>query len=170
MTESVVLNLGDITEKVLFFGGPCSNLQATEALLELAISEGIAADRIICTGDLVAYCADPTATVDAIRSAGVHVVLGNCEQSFGNDAEDCGCGFEEQSSCDVLAKSWYSYASSLLNADTREWLKTRPRQIRLTMNDRNIAVIHGSVESINEFIFPATDTSRIAGPARPRRG
>ena len=41
---------------LLFFGGPYSNLEATEALLAEAVRLGIPPERIICTGDLAAYC------------------------------------------------------------------------------------------------------------------
>jgi len=151
------LDLGEIAEPVLFFGGPCSNLHSTEALFDLADREGYTADRIICTGDLVAYCGDPAATVQLIRNRGIHVVLGNCEESLGNSSEDCGCGFDEATSCDLLAQQWYRFAQQHIDADARSWLRNRPAQIRLRMAGRQIAVTHGSISTINEFIFPATD-------------
>ncbi|MDH3791615.1 MAG: metallophosphoesterase, partial [Rhodospirillales bacterium] len=59
-----VLDLGAFDEPVLVFGGPYGNLQATRALLDEAARRGIAPSRLLCTGDVVAYCADPQATVD----------------------------------------------------------------------------------------------------------
>ncbi|MGC9271648.1 MAG: radical SAM protein, partial [Acidiphilium sp.] len=44
---------------VLIFGGNYSNLQASIALLDAARAHGIAPDHIICTGDIIAYGADP---------------------------------------------------------------------------------------------------------------
>src|SRR5437763_580683 len=58
---------------VLVFGGPYSNLDATQALLDQAARMRIPAEGIICTGDLVAYGADAAATVSLIRRAGCHV-------------------------------------------------------------------------------------------------
>ncbi|MHC5035572.1 MAG: metallophosphoesterase family protein, partial [Planctomycetota bacterium] len=89
-----ILDLGDFDEPVLVFGGPYSNLEATRALLAEAARRGLAPSRLLCTGDVVAYCADPQATVDLIRGAGIAVVMGNCEESLGSAAADCGCGFE----------------------------------------------------------------------------
>ena len=40
---------------LLVFGGPYSNLQATRAVLDEAARRGIPAERVICTGDVVAY-------------------------------------------------------------------------------------------------------------------
>jgi len=158
LSDMSILNLGEIDDSVLFFGGPCSNLHSTQALLELASREGYTADRIICTGDLVAYCGDPAATVQLVRDYGVHVVLGNCEESLGNASEDCGCGFGEQTSCDLLAQQWYRFAQQHIDVQTREWLRSRPAQVRFKMCGREIAVTHGSISTINEFIFPATDS------------
>ena len=41
-------------------------------------------EPIVCTGDVVAYAADPAATVDLVRGGeGIHVGIGNCEASLG---------------------------------------------------------------------------------------
>ena len=66
----------------LIFGGPYSNLQATEAALAEAKRLGIASDRIICTGDMAAYCGDPVSTIDLMRESGVHIVMGNCDEQL----------------------------------------------------------------------------------------
>lgn len=60
---------GEPEGPALLFGGPCSNLQATRALLVVAPKAGIPAGRMICTGDTVAYGADPVETVAEIRAA-----------------------------------------------------------------------------------------------------
>ena len=46
-----LVDLGELDAPVLLFGGPYSNLQATQALVELAKREGIPASHMICTGD-----------------------------------------------------------------------------------------------------------------------
>ena len=63
---------------VLVYGGTYSNLFATLAQLEQAERLGIPRERMICTGDVVAYCAEPLATADVARRFGGHVVMGNC--------------------------------------------------------------------------------------------
>ena len=78
---------------LIVFGGSYSNLEATRAVLAEAARLEIPADRIICTGDVVAYGADPAATVVLVRGSVRHVVMGNCEQSIAAGSADCGCGF-----------------------------------------------------------------------------
>ena len=85
MPDKRFKDLGNFTKPVLVFGGPYGNFQATVALLAQAAALNIDPENIICTGDVVAYCGEPAATVEAIRAAGIHVVMGNCEESLGND-------------------------------------------------------------------------------------
>lgn len=167
--DEAVLDLGVVEQPVLFFGGPYSNLEATTALLEAARDLGVPPERTICTGDVVAYCADPAATVAAVREAGVHVVMGNCEESLGFDAEDCGCGFAEGSACDVLSRQWFAHAQASLDADARAWMRGLPRRIEMTAAGARLVVVHGSAREIAGFVFAsspgeakAADLNRLA--------
>ena len=126
MTTS--LDIGEFDAPILIFGGPYSNLEAMEALIAAAESRNIPADHMLCTGDVVAYGADPQATVDLIRAAGIAVVMGNCEESLGEDSSDCGCGFDKGSACDVLATQWFAYASRALDVQAKAWMRSLPRQ------------------------------------------
>ena len=76
-----IKHLGGSAEKLLVFGGPYSNLAATMALQARARELDIPAERIICTGDIVAYCAEPEQTIELIRDWGIHGVMGNCEEA-----------------------------------------------------------------------------------------
>ena len=154
---------------VLVFGGPCSNLQATEAVLAEARRLGIPPRRIVCTGDLAAYCGEPAATIELIRASGIHVVMGNCDEQLGAGAADCACGFIPGSACETLSAAWFAHADREVRADARAWLAALPRRIDLQYTSRSgaganadfagirLAVIHGGIASINEFIFASTD-------------
>ncbi len=141
---------------VLFFGGCYSNLEATLALQREAARLGIRPGNIVCTGDVVAYCADPAATVDVVRDWGIHTVMGNCEESLGWSRDDCGCGFEEGSACERLSVDWYTYANRALGEEERRWMRSLPRRLDVNIGHRRLAVIHGSVDSINRFVFAST--------------
>lgn len=149
-------SLGDIGAPVLLFGGPYGNRQALDALFTEAGSLGIPPGRMICTGDLAAYAADPQPVADRLRDAGVPVVMGNVEEALGDDAADCRCGFEKGSLCDALAAAWYRHADAALDSDTKQWMGALPRRIDFSLAGRRFAVIHGGVSQINRFIFPAT--------------
>jgi len=159
MTGDRVRDLGAIDAPVLFFGGPYSNRQATAALFAEAVQLGIPPERMICTGDVVAYAADPAACVEALINAGCPVVMGNCEESLGFDAEDCGCGFDEDSACDVLSRQWFEYARRRLTPEQKAWMRTLPRRIRLTVGGISAAVIHGGTQDIARWLFRSSPRS-----------
>jgi len=144
---------------VLVFGGCYSNLEATRALRAEAVRLGIPPDHTICTGDVVAYCADARETVALIRDWGIHAIMGNCEEALGWDRDDCGCGFADGTACDQLSAAWYAHADAEISDEQREWMRSLPRRIDLLLGGRRLAVVHGSVDSINRFIFGSTPWS-----------
>jgi len=160
MTDTVLApehDLGPLDGPVAVFGGPVSNLQATRAALAAAEAHGVPPARTICTGDVVAYCADPQATADAVRGAGVHTVMGNCEESLGERADDCGCNFAAGSACDALSGAWYAHADRHLTGDARAWMRGLPRVLRFRLGGARWAAVHGSPTRINEWVFASTD-------------
>ncbi len=150
--------IGTIEETMLVFGGPYSNYAATAAMQSRAAELGIPAERIICTGDVIAYCGEPVETLDLIRDWGIHVVMGNCEESLANGEDDCGCGFEEGSECSVLAVTWYEFANRRITPSQRSWMRALPRNIDFVMSATRFRTIHASLTSINEFVFASSDT------------
>ncbi len=145
---------------LLVFGGPYSNLEATEAVLAEARRRNIPRHRVICTGDVVAYGGDPKACVDLVRATGIGVVMGNCEEQLSLDAEDCGCGFAPGSECDRLSAAWFSHARSRLDRDDRDWMGSLPRRLDVSVAGLHFAVVHGSLTEISRFVFASTP-SRI---------
>ena len=156
-------NLGVLEGPLLIFGGPYSNLAATRALRDVAVKLAIPPQRIVCTGDMVAYCAEPEETVSLIREWGVHVVLGNCEESLASRALDCGCGFEAGSTCSALSDQWFRYAEARISEGNRSWMGQLPVSLTFQLGSQRFSCVHGGVESINKFLFASTpDAEKIA--------
>ena len=149
-------------EPVLVFGGCYSNLQATQALLAEAQRLGVTPDRMICTGDVIAYGAAPRETLALIRDAGIATVMGNCEESLAADAGDCGCGFTPGSACDRLSAAWFSYATKHVDQSDRLWMAALPQRIDLVLARHRIAVVHGAPSRINRFVFASMPGPDIA--------
>ncbi len=144
---------------ILVLGGPYSNLEATEAVLAEARRRGIPPDRIICTGDIVAYGADAKVTLDLVRAAGIRSVMGNCEESLAEGAADCGCGFAPGSACDRASSVWFAHAAGQLDAASRAWIGRLPRRLDIELNGLTLAVVHGSLREINDFVFASVPTA-----------
>ena len=151
-----MLDLGQFTEPVLVFGGAYSNLQAALAMQAVAETRGIPASHVVCTGDVVAYCAQPEEAVAAIRAWGIHVVQGNCEESIGESLDDCGCGFEEGSTCSLLSDSWYRFTQANVSRESRQWMSQLPTLIRFCLQGRRFCCLHADATSNNRFVFESS--------------
>ena len=159
MKEIGTTDLGDLRGPLLLFGGPYGNLAATQALRQKAEIAGLMPEQVICNGDLVAYCGEPHQTVELVRDWGIHVLQGNCEESLAKLSADCGCGFDPNSQCAALSQRWYQVCSEQTTDEQRQWMGSLPTQIRFSLDGVRFCLVHGSPASINEFVFPSTDTS-----------
>ena len=124
-----IKDLGALSGPVLIFGGPYSNLQATQAVLAWADAHAVPPERMICTGDVVAYCAEPAETVA------------------------CGCGFDTGTTCDLLSAGWYRHTDRAVGDEARRWMETLPDLILFTHAGRRAAVIHGGLTEISRFLW-----------------
>jgi uncharacterized protein (DUF2267 family) len=150
------LDLGVCDEPLILFGGPYSNLQALRALAAQAADAGIPGERMICTGDSVAYCGAPARTVTLLRELGCPVVAGNCEIQLGSGAEDCGCGFDEGSACDLLSVGWYAFAARTLGQETKDWMAGLPDILSFRHHGDRYAVLHGGARDVARFLWPVS--------------
>lgn len=143
----------NVDKKLFVFGGAYGNLQATQAMLETAKLKGFKANQIIFTGDSIAYCANPDETANLIAQSGIHAIKGNCEDAIINNSEDCGCGFEEGSQCDVLAVQWYSFCKNQISHKALDWMTNLPNEIEINFNGFRLLCTHATPSSMNRFIF-----------------
>jgi len=145
----------------LIFGGVYSNLAALKAFTALAHGSEIPPTNMICTGDVVAYCAEAQGCVDHIRALNCPVLAGNCEVQLAVGSEDCGCGFAEDSTCSLLSKGWYEHARKDVTLESKAWMKTRPDRIVFTHRSKRYGVIHGGARDISKFIWPVSSDQEI---------
>lgn len=149
-----VQDFGYFDDAVTLFGGPYSNIHALEALVSRQNGR-----PAICTGDVVAYGADPKACVDVMRHLNWPLIAGNCEVQIAQDAADCGCGFDDDMTCNVLSRTWYPFALNAMDAADRAWMAALPDVGTFVQNNRRYAVIHGGATAINRFLWPSSETS-----------
>lgn len=152
--------LKNITGKLLIFGGPYSNLEALQAMKKASEEHGIPPSNIICTGDIVGYCADPDASIQLVKDWGIHAIAGNVELNIKDDVDDCGCNFEDGSRCDVLSKQWFPFAKLNTGKDSRQFIEALPEFLRFVYAGQEVFVLHGSHENTSEFIFKSTSNTR----------
>lgn len=154
----VIQELGALSGPVVVFGGAYSNLQATRALLKWAGDTGISGDQMICTGDIIAYCADPAAVTDLLLGQ-VALIKGNVEQSLASGQADCGCGFAEGSTCDLASVAWFEHVEAALSHRRAEFA-TLPDWIVFDHMDHRYVVVHGGASDVARFLWP-TDPDEV---------
>ena len=157
--EKVTKDIGELTGRILVFGGVYSNLQAWEKLWAIAQKEGIPASNVICTGDVVGYCAQPEEVVQAVKNSGMHSIAGNVEIQLREGQEDCGCDFNDGSRCDIFSRQWYPFAQEKLSSDSIGWMHELPDFIRFRSGARNFTVVHGSYFNTSGYVFASTPWS-----------
>lgn len=154
---NAVKPLGSLTGPVLVFGGVYSNLHALEAMYGVAQQLNISATNVICTGDIAGYCAFPDECFHFLEDWGIHAILGNVEENIRDGLDDCGCGFGEDSRCDLFARMWFPYAQQNTGDRAKAYLSTLPAKLRFSYAGQQAMVLHGSYEHTAEFIWHSTD-------------
>ncbi|NVK66644.1 MAG: metallophosphoesterase family protein [Flavobacteriales bacterium] len=142
--------------KLLLFGGVYSNFQALDALQAWAKDHDFSPNQIVCTGDVVGYCAQPQECVDVVREWGVHCIAGNVEIQLRNGDDDCGCNFNEDSSCDLNSRNWYPFAKQHVNPDALNWMNSLPLNLVLEFGGKKWGVVHGSQEETAKFVYKSS--------------
>jgi predicted phosphodiesterase len=120
---------------------------------------GIEPGHVICTGDIIAYCAEPEETARMIRDWGCLAIQGNCEEQLAAGAADCGCNFEEGTACDLLAKGWYPFAAARVPRDLCDWMGTLPRSLDFRYGGLTFRVVHGGNAVINRWVFASDEAA-----------
>jgi predicted phosphodiesterase len=162
MQQQTVKNIGELKGPLLVFGGVYSNLQSLERLMLLAKEHGIAPGNIICTGDVVGYCAEPEAVVEQVKNWGIHCIAGNVELQLRDGEEDCGCDFNDGSRCDLFSRQWYPYAQSTLSAAAIDWMHKLPHHLQFHYAGLRGRVVHGSTTEVSGYVFASTPWSEKA--------
>ena len=152
--------IGNLTGKLLLFGGVYSNLQALEALSYVAKKENILPENCISTGDIVGYCAQPEETVQFFKNWKARSIAGNVEIQLSENSEDCGCDFTKGSRCDDFSQLWYPYSKSKLSNDSYQYIKKLPEFIQFNYAGKVCTVVHGSYFYTSEFIFKSTSIDK----------
>lgn len=144
--------------QIALFSDIHANLPALESCFKSL--EQQKPDAIYCLGDLVGYNVWPNEVINAIRSRGIPVLMGNYDLGIGLNSDDCGCAYKTDHEKEMGKRS-IAYTNSVINADERNYLRTLPKHIRLDFELNNdpftLLFVHGSPRKINEYLFEDRD-------------
>jgi putative phosphoesterase len=150
------------TEKVAVITDIHANLPALQAALARIDELGI--ERVYCGGDLVGYGPHPNEVCALIAERAIPTIHGNYDYAIARDLDDCGCAYVTQHDRDLGQQS---VAWTLAHTDqtAKDFMRALPFDLRLTVGDHDVHLVHGSPRKVNEYLFedkPARLYERLA--------
>lgn len=127
-----------------------ANLPAMEAVAESIRAQSW--DGVYCLGDLGGYASQPNEVQALIQEAGWPTILGNYDEGVGFNLPDCGCHYTKPFDIEMSERS-FSWTLRNTTDESKEWLKTLPREIRFEVEGKKVLLCHGSPRSTTEYLF-----------------
>lgn len=128
------------------------NLPALQAVLEDIAAAGIAETDVYCGGDLVGYGPHPNEVCALIEARGIPTIYGNYDHAIARDHEDCGCAYITPHDRELgqLSVEWTLANTS---AASKAFMHDLPFDLRFTVGDATVHLVHGSPRKVNEYLF-----------------
>ncbi|MHB9146597.1 MAG: metallophosphoesterase family protein [Symbiobacteriia bacterium] len=140
--------------KLAVFSDIHGNLQGLNAVLKDI--EARSADVVWCGGDLVGYGANPGEVVETIARRGVPTVMGNYDDAVGYFRIVCGCDYPDEEAMNRGLRS-VQWTKEQTTDDHKAYLRNLPYRLQREMEGHQVVLVHGSPESLTEYLFAHTD-------------
>lgn len=126
-----------------------SNIYALDSVLLDIKNKDI--DLVVCTGDLVGYATRPNEVINKLRIEKVLTIMGNYDEAIGNMKIACGCDYPDPKDAQKAGLSMH-FTGQEVTDENKEYLRSLPRDITLTFDNKKIRFVHGSTRIINEYL------------------
>ena len=142
--------------RIALLGDIHANLPALEAVLVHARQHRV--EAIWSIGDLVGYGAFPEQVVERLHQENVLGIIGNYDLKVLQVPEK-----EQKWRRSKAPQKWlaFRWAYDHLSAESLEYLRSLPQEIRLEVEGRRILLTHGSPASNEESLTPDTPLERL---------
>lgn len=127
-----------------------ANLPALEAAL--AAIDGAGVHAVYCGGDLVGYGPHPNEVCEVIREREIPTIYGNYDHAIARDHEDCGCAYRDPQD-QALGERSIAWTLQHTTAESKSFMRDLPFDVRFTLGDRRVRLVHGSPRKVNEYLF-----------------
>jgi putative phosphoesterase len=137
------------------FSDPHGNLPGLEAVLAALDGEGV--DRLLCAGDIVGYNPFPNEVIALLQDRDVLAIRGNHDRAAltGNTT-----WFNPVA---ALALDW---TRARLTPASFAYLQGLKDRARLPLDDRVVAVFHGSPRDDDEYVYPWNVSDALVAEAK----
>jgi putative phosphoesterase len=126
------------------------NLPALTSVLDDARLRHV--DALYCLGDLVGYAPFPNEVTDRIRSDRIPTIMGNYDDGVGFDRDECGCAYREPGERHLGDRS-LRWTKDRVTPENKAFLRTLASEIRITVDEQRLLLVHGSPRRMNEYLF-----------------
>ncbi len=135
--------------RIAVFADIHANLHALEAVIQDVENRDV--HLFINAGDLIGFGAFPNEVIELLQEKNVFSIAGNYDlEVIGNYARNQG---EKKLALEFTRKE--------LAESSRNYIRTLPQELRLTVSDKKLLVVHGSPESIEEHVYHNTPIKRL---------
>lgn len=111
------------------------------------------ADLIVCLGDLVGYGPHPNETISYIKRRNILCLKGNYDASVVDESFT----YIRENSINSFTLPW---TVNELRAENKFYLDSLPTNLTLEFNKRTFRFVHGSPESINEYLLQDSENTQ----------
>lgn len=141
------------------------NLPALEA--SLAAADAMDLDALYCGGDLVGYGPHPNEVCALIEDRSIPTIHGNYDHAIGLGLDDCGCAYVTPHDRELGQRS-IEWTLAHTDERSRAFMRGLPFDLRFTMGEVRVRLVHGSPRRVNEYLFedkPVSLYERLAATA-----
>ena len=124
-----------------------ANLPALQAVL--ARIDELAIRRTYCGGDLVGYGPHPNEVCALIAEREISTIYGNYDYAIARDEEDCGCAYGTAHDRELGQRS-VEWTLAHTGRPAKDFMRALPFDLRITLGDRRVRLVHGSPRKVNE--------------------
>jgi putative phosphoesterase len=139
-----------------------ANLPALQAAL--ARIDELDVDGLYCGGDLVGYGPHPNEVCALMAERAIPTIYGNYDYAIARDLEDCGCAYITPHDRELGQRS-VEWTLEHTDQAGKDYMRTLPFDLRFTVGDTSVHLVHGSPRKVNEYLFedkPARLYERLA--------
>ena len=136
--------------KFAIFGDIHGNLEALKSAYRAARNASV--DKIYHLGDVGGYAPFVNEVVDFLVEHAIEGVQGNYDETVGHDREHCGCKYEDALQADMASRG-FEWTKRHASRKSKEYMKSLPSEIRITVDDKKIIIFHASPKKNNLYWY-----------------
>jgi len=135
--------------KIAVFGDIHGNIEALRAAYD-AVAKKV--DKIYHLGDLGGYAPFVNEVVDFLIEHNIEGVQGNYDETVANNAEHCGCKYEDALQAEMAQQS-FEWTKQHASLKSKEFMKKLPAEIVFTSEGKRVRLFHATPHKNNLYWY-----------------